>query len=176
VSFVWGEHMAIKDTLTEDEWFLLISTPSMIGASVAAAGQSGIGTMSEMAVSLQSIASAGKAFPNNELIAEITKRAENREEAKAEALKYRDKAMAKLQGKKPADLTQEMLEDTKKVVSLLQQKAPQALEDYKKWSLEVAEKVANAAKEGGFLGFGGERVSANEKSLIDNIKAALQVA
>jgi hypothetical protein len=168
--------MAIKDTFTEDEWFLLISTPSMIGASVAAAGQSGFGTMSEMAASLQTIALAGQAYPNNELIAEITKRAENRDDAKAEAMKYRDKAMAKLQGKKPDQLTQEMLEDTKKVVALLQQKSPAALEDYKKWSLDVAEKVANAAKEGGFLGFGGERVSANEKALIDNIKSALQVA
>ena len=42
--------------------------------------------------------------------------------------------------------------------------------------LAVAEKVANAAKEGGFLGFGGERVSAGEKALIDNIKSALTVA
>jgi hypothetical protein len=168
--------MAIKDTFTEDEWFLLISTPSMIGASVAAAGQSGFGTMSEMVSSLQTIATAGKAYPNNELIAEITKRAESREDAKSEALKYRDKAMAKLQGKKPEALTQEMLQDTKNMVALLQQKAPAALEDYKKWSLDVAEKVASAAKEGGFLGFGGERVSANEKALIDNIKLALQIA
>jgi hypothetical protein len=166
----------MKDLFTEDEWFLLISTPSMIGASVAAAGQSGLGTMSEMAASLQTIAAAGKAYPDNALIAEITKRAEDRDEAKTEALKYRDKAMAKLQGKKPDQLTQEMLEDTRNAVALLQQKAPEALEDYKKWSLDVADKVANAAKEGSFLGFGGERVSANEKALIDDIKSALQVA
>jgi hypothetical protein len=166
----------MKDLFTEDEWFLLISTPSMIGASVAAAGQSGLGTMSEMAASLQTIAAAGKVFPNNPLIAEITKRAENRDEAKNEAMKYRDKALAKLQGKKPDQLTQEMLEDTRKVVALLQQKAPDALDDYKKWSLDIAEKVANSAKEGAFLGFGGERVSANEKALIDNIKSALQIS
>jgi hypothetical protein len=166
----------MKDLFTEDEWFLLISTPSMIGASVAAAGQSGLGTMSEMAASLQTIAAAGKVFPNNPLIAEITKRAENRDEAKNEAMKYRDKALAKLQGKKPNQLTQEMLEDTRKVVALLQQKAPDALDDYKKWSLDIAEKVANSAKEGAFLGFGGERVSANEKALIDNIKSALQIS
>jgi hypothetical protein len=168
--------MSIKDTFTDDEWFLLISTPSMIGASVAAAGQSGLGTMKEMFASLESIATAGKAFPNNELIAEITKRAEDRDAAKAEALKYRDKAMEKLKGKKPDQLTQEMLEDTRSAVALLQQKAPAALEDYKTWSLSVAEKVANAAKEGGFLGFGGEQVSAGEKALIDNIKAVLQIA
>lgn len=168
--------MEIKDMFTEDEWFLLISTPSMIGASVAAAGQSGFGTVAEMAASLQAVAGAGKTFPNNRLIAEITKRAENRDEAKAEAVKYKERAMAKLKGKKPEDLTQEMLEDTRRVVALLQQKAPDALEDYKTWSLDIAEKVASAAKEGGFLGFGGERVSASERALIDEIKAALQVS
>jgi hypothetical protein len=163
----------IKDTFTEDEWFLLLSTPSMIGASVAAAGQSGLGTIKEAVASLETIAGAAKNYPSNELISELVKRADNKDEARAQAQKYTEMAKAKLQGKKPDQLTQEMLEDTKNAVALLKQKAPNALEDYKAWSLAVAEKVANAAKEGGFLGFGGERVSESEKTLIDNIKAAL---
>jgi hypothetical protein len=168
--------MSLRDAFTEDEWFLLLSTPSMIGASVAAAGQSGLGTIKEAVASLEVISGAAKAYPNNELLGELVKRVENRDEAKAQANKYTEMAKAKLQGKKPEQLTQEMLEDTKRAVALLQQKAPEALEDYKQWSLAVAEKVANAAKEGGFLGFGGERVSAGEKALIDDIKAALGVA
>jgi hypothetical protein len=168
--------MALKDTFTEDEWFLLLSTPSMIGASVAAAGQSGLGTIKEAVASLEVIAGAAKAYPSNELIGELVKRAENRDEAKAQASKYTEMAKTKLQGKKPEQLTAEMLDDTKKAVALLQQKAPGVLDDYKQWSLAVAEKVANAAKEGGFLGFGGERVSEGEKALIDNIKGALGVA
>ncbi len=163
----------IKDTFTEDEWFLLLSTPSMIGASVAAAGQSGLGTIKEAVASLETIAGAAKSYPNNELITELVKRVENRDEAKTQAGKYTDMAKAKLQGKKPEQLTQEMLDDTKRVMALLKEKAPNALEDYKAWSLAVAEKVANAAKEGGFLGFGGERVSEGEKTLIENIRAAL---
>jgi hypothetical protein len=99
----------IKDTFTEDEWFLLLSTPSMIGASVAAAGQSGLGTIKEAVASLEVIAGAGKAYPNNELITELVKRVENRDEARAQGQKYQDMAKAKLQGKKPEQLTQEML-------------------------------------------------------------------
>ena len=38
----------------------------------------------------------------------------------------------------------------------------------------VAEKVANAAKEGGFFGFGGERVSAGEKAFLDELNTALK--
>ena len=37
----------------------------------------------------------------------------------------------------------------------------------------VAEETANASKEGGFLGFGGERVSAGEQAFVDQVKAAL---
>jgi hypothetical protein len=163
----------IKDTFSDDEWFLLLSTPSMIGASVAAAGQSGLGTLKEAVASLETISGAAKNYPNNALISELVKRADNRDEAKAQAQKYTDMAKTKLQGKKPDQLTQEMLEDVRRTVFLLKSKAPDALEDYKAWSLAVAEKVANAAKEGSFLGFGGERVSEGEKTLIESIKAAL---
>jgi hypothetical protein len=48
-------------------------------------------------------------------------------------------------------------------------------EEYRQWAMSVAEKVANAATEGGFLGFGGERVTAAEKSLIDDIRKSLGV-
>ena len=39
----------------------------------------------------------------------------------------------------------------------------------------LADKVANAAKEGSFLGFGGERVSSNERQMIAQIETALGV-
>ena len=39
----------------------------------------------------------------------------------------------------------------------------------------VAEHVANAAKEGSFFGFGGERVSAGEKAFLDELKAVLSL-
>jgi hypothetical protein len=38
---------------------------------------------------------------------------------------------------------------------------------------KVADNAANAAKEGGFLGFGGTRVSAPEQAFLDELKAVL---
>ncbi len=46
---------------------------------------------------------------------------------------------------------------------------------YKHWVISVGERVANAAKEGGFLGIGGERVSAEERTVIEAITTALGV-
>src|SRR5262249_31591799 len=46
---------------------------------------------------------------------------------------------------------------------------------YRKMIYDVAEKVANAATEGGFLGFGGTRVSPGEKSFLDQLRDTLQL-
>ena len=42
--------------------------------------------------------------------------------------------------------------------------------------MSVAGKSANASTEGGFLGFGGVRVSNVEQSFLNEVKAALQIA
>jgi len=66
------------------------------------------------------------------------------------------------------------IEDCKTVAALLAAKAtPQEAKEYRQWAFSVAENVANAASEGGFLGFGGERVSDPEKQLIAKIRSAL---
>ncbi len=68
------------------------------------------------------------------------------------------------------------LEDCRAVVSLLASKSSnQEAREYKQWAMSVAEKVAMATTEGGFLGFGGERLSANEKQLLGEIQSALGV-
>ena len=42
------------------------------------------------------------------------------------------------------------------------------------WLLKIASRVAEAAKEGGFLGIGGVPVSAAERAALDEITAALE--
>jgi hypothetical protein len=63
------------------------------------------------------------------------------------------------------------------VVTLLARKAPAPeAEGYKRWLLTVAQRVAEAAKEGGFLGIGGVRVSEAEQATLAEIAGALGVA
>jgi hypothetical protein len=50
---------------------------------------------------------------------------------------------------------------------------PEEAAAYRKMMAGVAEKVANAAKEGTFFGFGGERVSAGEKAFLDELNGIL---
>jgi hypothetical protein len=46
---------------------------------------------------------------------------------------------------------------------------------FKTWVLSIGDQVAKAAREGGFLGFGGTQVSAEEVTMIDRIKASFSV-
>ena len=59
-------------------------------------------------------------------------------------------------------------------VELLEQKAsPEEVEAYKGFVRGVADAVARAHKEGGFLGVGGKEVSPEEQTALDEVGAAL---
>jgi hypothetical protein len=47
---------------------------------------------------------------------------------------------------------------------------------FKAWLKQVAEKVAEATSEGGFLGFGGVKVTDTEKASIADVAKAMKVA
>jgi hypothetical protein len=66
------------------------------------------------------------------------------------------------------------IETIRGATATLKSKAPGELESFRKLVLEVARRVAEAGKEGGFLGFGGVRVSDEEKAVIARIMAALE--
>ena len=56
---------------------------------------------------------------------------------------------------------------------ILDEKAPADAPSFKAWLKHIAEKVAEASSEGGFLGFGGVRVTDAEKASIEEVVQAL---
>ena len=59
------------------------------------------------------------------------------------------------------------------VTAIVAAKAPSSAPAFKEWLKAIAAKVAEAGTEGGFLGFGGEKVSAAEKATLDRLASAL---
>jgi hypothetical protein len=69
---------------------------------------------------------------------------------------------------------QQVLEELRGVNEIVTAKAtPQEVEAFRRWLVTAAQAAADAAKEGGFMGFGAEQVSAGEQQMLDQVRAAL---
>jgi len=75
--------------------------------------------------------------------------------------------------KKDSPSGESALSSIKEGFQIVKQKSPADLEAYRQLVLNVAQKVAEASKEGGFLGIGGTRVSKEEEQALAAIKSAL---
>ena len=79
-------------------------------------------------------------------------------------------------GKTPEQLKADVAATLKRIPAVLEGKVPaEQADEFKRWLVTIADKVANAGKEGGFLGFGGERVSAAESTAIQELASTLGV-
>ena len=168
-------------TLSEDELMLLATLPQAIGSCVATAAGSGLlGTGKELFASGQAVMAGLKDYPGNALIQALVPdpSAEDKQAELAQARATRDWAMARLKAKgihTPAQMAALTLEDARAVARLLDSRVdPAQAAQYRAWALSVAEKVAQAATEGGFLGFGGTRLSEAEQALIAQLREALR--
>ena len=160
--------MAGKADFTADEWSLLCKSPMLAGMVVVAASPSGpFGVIKEM-VAMGKLVAETKAKGGDGLISavvnEITTR-EGIERAKP----------TEIQGKSPDQARAYALDQLKQVAALLHQKAPGDATAYTQWLQEVAQRVASASKEGGFLGFGGTLVSEQEQAALRDTAAALGI-
>ena len=169
--------MSFDEKYTESEQQLLAATPILIGSAMVFAGSSGLGTVKELFASAKSYMAGLKDYPNNEIIQGVLPNMENREEAKVKAKALREETVARLKDKgidSPEKIRALLLDDSREVADLLAKKAStEEAAEYKAWAMSVAENVAKAAKEGGFLGFGGEQVSAGEKTLFAELASTL---
>jgi hypothetical protein len=158
--------MADRTTFTQEEWEILYLTPLYVSGMVMMAGTSGItGTLLEIYAAGTARRDAAKAYPDNRLIQEM-----NREEniPNLKDLNESDK---------PHDgvaMNAKALEGIRKSREILAAKAsPEEAEQYRKWVYAIADSVANAAKEGTLLGFGGQRVSGGEVEALKTLKSEL---
>jgi len=135
--------MSLKDNFSEDEWFLLSSTPAMIGAAMSAAAPSGvIGTVKEMTASMRGSVQGLTDYPDSELVTELLAKAENWDEAKDKMQDYRERAKARLGDadiKSREQLQSHVLADCAAAAKLVDEKCSVAdAKTYKEWSVKIA--------------------------------------
>lgn len=160
--------MSLKENFTAEEWNTLIRAPMMVSYGVAGAAPSGgIGFVMEMKAVADAIFDAGEQFPKGSLVEAVTS------QIKANATDQFEGSKGTLSA---AEIKEKALEVCRQVSLILQSKASvEESDSYKRWLMEVAGRVAEASKEGGFLGFGGTRVSEGETAALTELAASLGV-
>ena len=164
--------MATKPNFTPDEWSRLLSSPMVAGMAITAADPSGVwGLLKEGMAGGWALLEARQNAQANPLV-----RAVAEDFATAEG---RAAARTALQGRFSGTTFSAMkataLNELRSVSEILNAKAPDEAAAFNAWLQEVAQKAAEAGKEGGFLGFGGVAISETEKATLSEISAALRL-
>jgi len=156
--------MTGKVDFTEDEWTRLKRGPFIAGMAITISDPGGpIELVKETAATLRVVTEAGD---RGELVRELA--TEATAETRARKKPFGDfKPKGALAG-------QEILEEISAVNAIVAGKAsPEDAEAYRSWLWDAAREAANAAKEGGFLGFHAVRVSEGEQRMLDKLEEAL---
>jgi hypothetical protein len=162
--------MLTKNDFQSEDWTTLRNTQYLVGLAALTAASSGLGTIKESIALAQGImGNQASSFP---FIRDLTGKSEM--EAAQRDLRQLFGEPEVRQAKD--GLRSLALEHVRESLSILDDKASaEELEAYRKMLYDTAENVVNAASEGGFLGFGGTRVSSGEQSFLDELRSTLQL-
>lgn len=164
--------MADKSNFMKEEWVLLLESPMMAGMAITAADPSGLwGLLKESIAGGNALAKA-IADPGANPLVKALATDFSTSEARSAA---RDRLKAKFAGSQAANVKTKSIEALRQVSAVLQAKAPADAPAFKSWLRQISQTTAEAASEGGLLGFGGVQVSEAEKATLAEISSVLNV-
>jgi hypothetical protein len=155
--------MSSRADFTDDEWERLGRAPLVVAMAISIADPGGpIETLKESRAALKTVVEASRdgAFGSfvHEVAADAAARVQRRENPLGDFKPDR------------RDLRSDVLRELRAVNTLLIEKAtPEELAEFREWLRTAAQRAALAAREGGFLGFGGEQVSEREQQMLETL-------
>ena len=150
--------MTTKADFNAEEWSTVVEGPVLAGMRVIAAGRGG--TFRESMAMGKTYAHARQQHGESELLDEIV--------AAPPSVDPQQLGSAD-------DIGRVTTERLREAVAILERKAsPEEAEAYKRFVVTLAQAAAQAHKEGGVLGIGGEKVSDAERAALDEIAATLE--
>ena len=149
--------MTKKADFNAEEWSTVAEGPLLAGMRVIASDRGG--TIRESFAVGQAYTAAREQAGGSELVDELVASPPGLDRSKIEG----------------GDVAAASTERLREAVRILEEKAtPEELEAYGRFVLSVAEAAANAHKEGGFLGVGGQQVSEAERAALDEIASLVR--
>jgi hypothetical protein len=160
--------MSSKADFTEEEWARLKRAPLVAGMAISLADPGGpIEAFKETAATLKTVLGAAEQGGRGELVDALAREA-------ADDARQRKNPLAGFKPSKGANAGVEILDELGAVSRIAHEKASAedaaALRD---WLIAAAQGAADAAKEGGFMGFHAERVSEGEQRMLDRLGEVL---
>jgi hypothetical protein len=162
--------MTIKEKFTQEEWERVVQSPMLAGLAITAADPGGLwSTIKESSSVARSILDAGSKGGDDslpEVISATFHQSDGRRIAQ-------DQVKDMLRGKRPAEVADLAVTQLGEIRQIVESRTPEQADAYKAFVRATAERVAEAGKEGGFMGFGGETISDAEKKTLGDIDHAL---
>jgi hypothetical protein len=161
--------MATKADFTDDEWATLLRAPTIAGMAITFADPGGpIEVVKETSAVLR-VVSGSSGEDRDDVVGEVARDVlAHAKERKNPVGDFKPKGA--LAGK-------EIIDELARANEIVSAKAsPEEASAFREWIMECAQRAAEAAKEGGFMGFHAERVSQGEKDMLAQLSSALGVS
>jgi hypothetical protein len=159
--------MTGKADFTDEEWTRLKRAPFVAGMAISLSDPGGpIELVKETAATLKTVTGAAEQGGRGEFVGAVAT------EVAAEA-KERKNPLGGFKAR-GALAVQEIVDELAGVNGIVSAKAsPEDADAYRTWLKDAAQEAANAAKEGGFLGFHAVQVSEGEQRMLDKLAEVL---
>jgi hypothetical protein len=163
----------VKASYTAEEWDVLRRTPLGAATIVVLSGRSGpIQVIREAGALAGAIREASKSA--SPLIAAL---AGDLREGASLQLRETDESGDIIAEERLRRIRADVFRQIGEANTILEAKGDASeAEEYRRWVLDIARRAAEAATEGGFLGFGGTRVTAEETATLTALATALGVS
>ena len=157
--------MTTKSDFDEQEWARIVRAPLVAGMAITLADPGG--PIEAAKESMASIKAATNPPSREQLLTDVALDIQAMTQQHQNPLK----GFQAEPGKAPGD---QVVDELRGVHELVAAKAdPEETAAFGGWLLEAAQAAADAAKEGGFMGFRAEQVSQREKEMLDRLRAVL---
>jgi hypothetical protein len=157
--------MTTKSDFSEEDWARIVRAPFVAGMAISLADPGG--PIEAAKESMAAMKSATNPPSREQLLTEV-------------ALDIQAMVQQRhnpLQGFRPTaggDVGTQVLDELRAVQSAVAAKAtPEETAAWGQWMLATAQAAADAAKEGGFMGFGAQQVSQGEQSMLDQVRSVV---
>ena len=159
--------MTTKDAFAEEEWTRIVRAPFVAGLAISLADPGG--PIEAAKETMAPVKSSTNPPSREQLLAEVALELNAMTQHRQNPLK----GYKPVKGEAPGE---QILEELRAVQALVAARAtPEETAAFGQWLLATAQAAADAAKDGGFMGFGAKQVSDGEQAMLDRLREALVV-